>query len=270
MCIDIYNTIPPGFDLVSLGKDGPLQVRGMNLVAGYMAKRRGLTKTQETIGNIKYLWHGANVFEHEWPSMLRSYAKKGLLRHGLNSDELRYCPRNKRADMLGPAVYLTPDIHKAYVFLSLFKDAGFLFRCSVSLGNVLEVTEPGDYSHECSNDILRYNSVCARPNKFMTGMFGYPTLAHTEYAIFNPNQVKIIEIYVYVLKEEQKRTSVASLKNKYARNSMLAKRVSRHPCKRDGNICSNAVGHIRCILKGKSYMCSKDDVKYCPSFHLAK
>lgn len=31
MSIDICNTIPPGFDLISLGKDGPLQVSGDEL-----------------------------------------------------------------------------------------------------------------------------------------------------------------------------------------------------------------------------------------------
>jgi len=245
-----------------IGTQGP-RVGGCELVAVYRNRISGyVTKTMSKVGNIREAWHGTpRVSTAKYVAVDGLLAPKALYHRGL-----RHRPGG---GMLGPGIYTSPAIEKAAAHAGTRLGKGFccIFKCLVALGNPHYVDCVGDYSSYRDSPI--YDSVVAFADKTITGVYSATnTLRHTEWVVYNSEQVTIDKVLLYWKSPEQR----PYVKSRQQLADERAKRHMRgHPCLRNGKICVYAYGNLQpgCIELSKKN-CTEDDGKYCTSYRSSR
>ena len=192
--------LPEGFEEITFC--GPnLRREGYKERQTFLNLNAVASKKMLDIGNLHYLYHGTG-----FTNIL------GITQAGL---------RRSSSGMLGPGIYLAPDVNKAVGYLckhwgrrrmkpnKMFRryrprntsdnpyyKFGLLLKCRVALGKVFSADKSGDYRYKFTQEGYHSVGMEAGVNT------GWGRLRGSEYIIYDEEQLIIEELHIYEQKAE--------------------------------------------------------------------
>lgn len=222
----------------------PTQVFGLLLTTIFHRKLRDTAYMQE-IGNIRTLYHGTDAVN------LPNIAVNSLRSEKAN----KYC-------MMGPGIYFTPDIHKAFSF-SRAKPTKYILVVRVALGKMGDSHELKISQHFPEKVLTQiredgYNSIYAGAGDQPMAIGG--SLNFSEVVVFRNDQVVITDVLEY--KPKQK----AEAPDNHFRS--VSRKMFKHCCDKtiNGSVytCTSALRNGGCILHDLEYVLSMQG--YCQDY----
>lgn len=248
---------------------GP-KVYGYRQIASFQNRISNYTTaTMERLGNIQQAWHGTKA------ENLVSIAHDGLL-----------VATGRSSCLFGRGIYFSPVFAKAFGHSWGYVDGHELrciLKCYVALGKVLHPKSSGDQRAAMVDG--SYHSVVAQAGVEIKGVKGAWTgrkggrlttsLQNEEWIIYDNEQAVANSIFVYTRDASTKKkeddpytsTSYTYRPGPYGVPQRVAvgkdRRLSLHPCHRDGQVCTSAYDYSGCIVTNRKKGCTKNDGLYC-------